>query len=87
MAADLRNSGSWKALAKLSRPTTLTANGVFRSRDRVSVKLMKSDWITGHTVKVRNSRQNGSARAQAARPSRRPDREAGLREGRAREGS
>src|SRR5580765_3041192 len=49
----------------------LTANGLRRSRDLVSVKLMKSDWTTGHAVKVRKSRQKGSARTQAALPSRR----------------
>ena len=47
-----------------------TENGVRRSLALVSVKLMKSDWITGQAVKTRKSRQNGRARIQAARPSR-----------------
>src|SRR5689334_13523835 len=45
-----------------------TAKGVRRSRWRVSVKLMKSDWSTGHRVKAANSRQKGAARIQAAAP-------------------
>src|SRR6478735_987701 len=59
----------------------LTAKGFRRSRALVSVKLMKSDWTTGHAVKARKSRQNGTARIQAARPSRRRAESVRRREG------
>ena len=72
-------SSSDSARVKLSKPTMSTENGVRRSFARVSVTLMNRDWITGQSVNVRKSRQNGSARIHAALPSRR--RAARLREG------
>ena len=71
LRADRRKVSSVSALVKFSSPTTSTEKGVRRSLALVSVKLMKSDWSTGQTVKTRNSSRNGSARIHAARPSRR----------------